>query len=911
MNMYLFVKYWGKHKGRLFSLILSIILLTATAVFSVLNERTELRRQLHGMYDAYGNYTAAVRNVTSEQDERIREMPFEEIGVVSAIGTVETSDTKYTIGCYEDGNAEDLNHLAMLEGNLPTNKGEIAMPEFLLNRLYGSAQIGDEITFEFEDLDHNKTEVTYKLSGIIKGHTYRNDMEYTGRSDGITITAVDIEYPSPSVYIYRDDTEGFAKYYNYLLSVSDELYFSEEGNAEVNALFGKLWEISDNVTSGSQFFILQTLAGKLVPGQTRVEAATSDNIKVIHIITLLMVITATISMFSGVISIMPQRIESLRLLRSIGMSKRKLLSIFMTEFFVFWIMGNALGVAFGCGVHELLIALQKLLGIPAYRGYVTEYLIGQRTSSPFIMTIALSLVIAVISLIIPLKSIITMKFYKTPTAKKSRRKVGNLRSAFSKMTGNRPQSALICISMAIVIFSTAFGYCYYTQFGKGSTLFSIGKKDVADEYYKVGSVDIKEKDIDCAVTAAIPEVKYASSLAVYDSGYGISADELQPLGDSAELLSWGRYPPGVVAYDINEKAPGLLGNSLVPLNEEGMFYDDLKGNNYYWVSLVLLNENMMKLCGADKDDVVMVSGNYNFPYEVGDTVPMFTCLSDDKGYLRPDTMKHFSTTVTKQISLKDVDEDSMLNYAFTGGFSIAMTAEKAESLGFYYPNYNTVMMRFHGKLSDKEMRKYVSSAVKDVQIVTIHQLKRNARMNILSSNANSVILFLLLFILCFISVYNLLQMNIKNNTEKFSVMHSVGLPLDKIKKMFVRSMMTTGVIAALCGILISLAGQGFLKAKYDEYYALLAKQNEMCGVTDFPDSMIVWELWALEKDDPIYDITEKMENLRDTFMLESEMWLPNLVIPLCVICAVILLSMWICSHSAVKKIKDERVREDD
>ena len=51
----------------------------------------------------------------------------------------------------------------------------------------------------------------------------------------------------------------------------------------------------------------------------------TDDIKIINLITILMMIVAAMSMFSGIISIIPQRIESLRLLRTIGLSKKKLI----------------------------------------------------------------------------------------------------------------------------------------------------------------------------------------------------------------------------------------------------------------------------------------------------------------------------------------------------------------------------------------------------------------------------------------------------------------------------------------------------------------------------------------------------------------------------------------------------------
>ena len=94
-----------------------------------------------------------------------------------------------------------------------------------------------------------------------------------------------------------------------------------------------------------------------------------------------------------------------------------LLKIFITEFIILWIIGNALGVALGCTVHELIISLQNMIGIPAYHGYFTEYIISQKTTSPFIMPLVLSLIIAAVSLIFPIKEINSMTYYKNNSAK--------------------------------------------------------------------------------------------------------------------------------------------------------------------------------------------------------------------------------------------------------------------------------------------------------------------------------------------------------------------------------------------------------------------------------------------------------------------------------------------------------------
>lgn len=914
LSLYLFKKYWGKHKGRMFSLILSIVLLTGTAVFSVLNERTELRRQLHESFDIFGNYAVAVRNVTEDQAEQIAALPYiDRIGIVSSIGTISVGNNEYTAGCFENDEGVNSCHLPLDDGKLPEKSGQIAIPKFILNELYGSAEVGDKITLKFIDLNNNESEIEFELSGIIGNYTSRFDKEYIGSRDGITVTGLETECPAPSIYLYNGDTAHLKKYYNYFISPSEESYFSEEGIENFNKTCEMLWDITDRISSGQYGYIMLSMAGA-DDFQGGLQAETSDNIKIINIITLLMLIVAAISMISGVISIMPQRIESLQLLRLIGMSKRKLTGIFITEFLLFWIIGNILGISAGCGLHEIVIVLQKMLGISAYRGYFTELIISEKTASPFIMPLILSFILAVLSLIVPMKSIAQMSTDKKRRHGKLSASTKNLRRAFSKITGTHFLSLLSCVSIITVICTTVFGYCYYTESGKGTTYFGIGKEKASAAYYKVNGIDIKENGIDSIITMNIPNT---GGFSVYDKEYGISDSELKALSSSAETFAYGRYSAYNVVYNDDEEIPKQLADRAVPLNEGWEYYDEFKGNTLYDVPILLINENIMKFFGAEEDDIIALSQNYNFAFEAGDTVPIIICLCDDNAHILPDTIKKIDVEITKQINVSEtgISENGILcdcGLFNSFEYAVAMTAGTAERLGFYYPDYSTVTIDFYQELNDEEMRNYIlSSVTKPVRAVTIFELESNAKINALSSNANTIVLFILLFVLCLISMWNLMQMNVQNNKEKFSIIHSIGMPVKKIKGMFVGSTMKFTVAAVLIGIVLSISGKWILRGKYDEYYSLLQNQQEMAGNEDFPDVISAFSLSYLDVSDPLYEITEKMEKLQDRFWLDKEMWLPHLTLPLLIICGVIILSIFLCSLSAAKKIKDERIRNDD
>lgn len=915
MNLYLFRKYWSKHKRRLFSLILSIILLTATAVFSILNQRTELRRRLHAMYDENGNYSVALPNVSDEQYNEISQFPYiEKIGKISACGRTEIAGEKYTIGSFDNEEAEYLYHTPMVKGELPRKKGQIAAPEFILDQLYGSVEVGDTVYLEYRTPEGEAVSGEYELSGIIRNYINRFDMEYTCNFDNITVTRNEIDHPTPSIYIHRDDNTAPC-YNNYLIGVDDKLYFTDEKN-DVDEMIEKLWDITGSVISGKQYFAQITMSGILHPSGGHLETQKDEGMKIIGIITVLMMIVSGIAMFSGVISIMPQRVESLRLLRSIGASKRRLIFMFVTEFLLFFVIGVSLGIISACGLHELLIHLQKMLGIAAYRGYTAEYIIELQTNSPFVFPISLSFVIALISLIVPLKNIITMTFYKRANVRRSRQKVNSINSAYSKITGNRLLSVLSALSIVIVICSTVFGYCYYTQTDKGTSYFSPGNANTEAAYYIVKGVDLRANEIDCAVTANIPR---CSGVAVYDKEFGISAAEEKRLSEAADVLAYGSYHADTIIYDSEHKAPPQFSNSAALWNENWEFYDEFSSRTMYMIPLLLVNDNMMKMiCDGDASDVVLVSKNANFAYEIGDTIPMSTCLCDETIHVWLDTFKNIEAVVTKRINLQesDLEQNELLKstglFNFPDSCGIAMTAKKAEELGFYYPNYSAALLRFDEELSDDEIREKVSSATdKPFITVTLEELEHKAKMNKLSSNANSMILFVLLFVLCFISIWNLLAMNAQNSIDKFAVMHSIGMPVKRIKRLFISGMMKTAAISVILGAVISFAGQSIVSEKYDRYAQLLGEQQQLMGNEYFPDSWFSMPLEAIDENDELYPVTKEMEELRSAFMLEKEMWLPRLTVPLLLIGLIIILSAFICAAVTARRIRIERSLNDD
>lgn len=904
MNFYLFRKYWSKHKKRLMSLILSIVLLTATAVFAILNERAELRQNLHQCYNSGGNYACVFHDLDDEGVRKIKEIvPDDEWGRVSAIGTITVTEDTYTVGCFEDNIAQEAYHLPIIEGSLPA-KGQITFPQFLLRQIYGDKEIGDEITIKMTDLNGQIHDMTLELSGIISDDISREDMEYIGAMKGETIVHKDEIYPSPSLYINKADTKYFNKYYNYIYAFDDEKMF--HGSAESDEIVVELIDNASRTSSGNMSVNLMDMNNSYgMIDERGLTAKPSQNTRLIRYITFFMMLVAAISMFTGVMSIMPKRIESLQLLRSIGMSKRKLFGLFITEFFLIWLIGNAIGIVTGCGVHELVQLARKLMGIPSYRGYFAEFIVNQVTSSPFVMPIIMSFIVAVISLIIPIVKIITMSFYQKPSVKKSRRKAKNLRRSFSKITSNRFMNTLSALSVVIVIFVSMFGYCYYTNFGKGKTIMGIGNQNNAAEFYNVNGVNLKETGLDFGVSASTP---LGNSIAVFDKEYGITTDNVSRLSEKGTSYAWGTYPSYAVIYEENDEKPPLIGKMEVELNPIWEHYDEFKDKTICDTQLIIVNENVLKRMGDySADDIIAVSRS-SPPYKKGDVVPMFSCLCDEGTHVLLETSKRIEVIITQEYRANDTyaEKDEIIRCAVCrfADNAIVMTGEKARQLGFYHADYNSCFVDLNSDMSDKEIRLMVNDIMgKPASVKTYEELRHNAIMNTLSSNVNVVVLFILLFVLCLVSIINNIRMNIQNKIDRFSTLHVMGLSHKRTKKMFTSGIMLYTVFACISGIIISYAGKLFMASRFKKYLELEEQRKELAA-------HIISESQLKEGGD-YYILEHYITDFREKFFLWREMWLPDLVIPLIIVCGIILLTTFLYTKHSAKEIDSERSLSND
>jgi putative ABC transport system permease protein len=912
MLLFYIKRYWSSHRKKLIYILCSIIIFVASFAFSILNTRSELREKYNSILYKKDNYAIALHNVTDEQSKEILDIVDESnIGILSVSGKISTSRGTYSVGKFENENAQDFLCYPLIKGSFPKNENEIAIPEFILRDLGYDEKIGEKITLDISLEDGTTKAYEFMLSGILSNDIYKRNVEYTSYDGGITVQNNVLsydEYPFPSI-LWDIDTDE--KYYNYAITADDKVFFSEESieDFDINVV-EKLYQITDYVSSGSKNEVISGFCNS-----DKINYATSslnENVKFTRIISFLLMIVSLISMIAAIISVMPERIQSLKMLHTIGLSKSGIVKCFILENSIFWFVSNIIGVSLACLLHETVLQIQKLSGLDTYRGYFVEYAVKVQTQSPFIMPIVSSFAFIVLA---TLASIIYMSGNNKSKIGHSNKKY-SINRLFFKVVNLKSLNLIITLSVVIVIFTTMFTYCFYTLNGKGTSSFSIGDTDTSENYYVANGVDIKENNFDCTVNS---DYSRLNSLAIPEKFYGISEDEVETLEEKGSVFAYGLYPDFSIIYD-NEKVPDALKSAMIEYEYDFEFIDEYKGRSFCSVNLIIINDAFMKKLGDyNSDDVIFVSDDSGSPFKKGDILPAQSTLCDSDGRMMTDSTKKFNIEITALYNTNEYDKenDDFINQSgilnFGSDYALFMTAEKAESLGYYNPAYTTLYVDFSEEMSNSEIKETINSTINNVSdIVTVYDLKSKMVKQQLSENLNVFIVFIFMLLISLIGINNILEMKMELSIKKLHMLNDLGMSIKSIKKLISQKIIKITLVAIASGSVISLVFQSIIKFNYNKYYKLLEREQILIENPDFPNYIYTGiDIDSIDKSSELYSVEMKMNSLKNMFFLDKELWLPNIIIPLIVIAIIVILIIFIIDLKSLKNLEKRLSHDKD
>ncbi len=806
-------KYWRRHKKNAFALIFSGTLLCTVLCYILLSVRQEFIRNLHKHYDQEGYFSYMC---TDDKQDIIDYLTNEDTirGEMGVIGEMGIGNFRYTYGTIND--THELAHIPMEAGRLPESENEITVTRAVLNDIGFFGKIGDEITFDtgsytlvgiikgnewnFEDYssrygvkqqyeiahsgdiyNDNPYAPTHWLPVIFVGGDHKNDIQYTWvmleNINGIPPISEDYDYESYEAQ-HLDNDDPHYKFMTGLIDRffpdKDDAYYYLDESPEIAGIFN----------------------AKEMNALTTYDAIYKYRLYKMMPLFVVCALIAGLSVIAVIRIIFDERSSTMQMLRRIGVSKRRLSVIYISEYLVFAVIQAVIGIALACVTHLCVNRFEvSVLEKSPYSAFTkNEY--AHFTPSPFIwsmLTAAGVLLLGVVTALI---------FSKIKLPSRKSKKASRLYFCISRVLRNRAVTVIQVISLSLICFGTIYGYMLYKHTTGQYVNDDSGNTENVGEFkpylnYQFGDksqFDLREEDIlEYYSTDGAPEA------GVNNFTMNMRATSLNGIDDStADKLEncyiKGRILSSFVAYKDNDKLKGEInlgntdGRKFVSDNSSGDGKALVEsGKKLYQMPTAICDrqtvDKISKYVISGEIDIdrinsgkemILVSRYGEPPFSVGESLELYQAVTDNG----------FGITELLSGDIKigavvkyDSDIDSMLKYCVAAGavdYNLLTTSTGAENAGLYGTNYTEIMARSPiGSKLPLGTGFNVISEEKQKHDIFIQNAELYASMGLL---------VLIMSLLGFSAYFNGIGMKIRLKEYQLSVMRAVGTPLKKLRR---------------------------------------------------------------------------------------------------------------------------------
>ena len=881
--LFILKKYWRAHKGKAFILLLSIILMTAMLCTVLLLERTSSRRELHRIYDLNGSYDHEATNVDDTLIEYVQSSDMvDEWGLLYLCGNIRCGSGMYHLGGFVE-TATELAHYPMTEGRMPAASGEIAMTEQIRNTLFFGCEIGSTVTLPIYDWSGAfLSEQSYQLVGVFDGAN-RNTFKDTETNP----------YSEPQAVLSYEDAKAIpGGAVNLLLTLKGDgryhLFAADDPQKEPYMQF--LSNMPPHTsTTGGRAAALQGMSGSMQGMETGEQIPSSNQTKMLRIVSALAAIVAVISLFSGISVVMQKRRDSFQILRRIGFSVRQLRGMLCIECLILFIAGVGLGLLFGLLFYELLYWIQTaLLDMPAYRGYTAEWLVRKRTADPWSIPIIAGIVTTMLAYSIPVWRIgnpRSAKSFKTGRAFRY-----SLFHAVSKILSQRSVEVLQAVSLVCVMTATMIGYFYCTSNGKDKQLLegigSIYEEIVAEDYTVSGGLDLQELGLDCELAG--PTEKEASMMSMYRTA-GITEDTLRLMQEkgAAEVYGYSR-PFHLLIYPNSEE------DVLHKMELDSMFSDLFqKQQPIAAIPCVLLSDALMEQLSNTIGEPLTEGILYCSPVDtMPEGVHTLLCVQGDENGWYPVKTEEKQLTFAKSVHIKTeelgaypilqnalTDTEAMTELPGFGvpGIYAVMSGSYAAEQGFYQQTYDEVLLGLREDAEENDLNALIAETLpadSGMSVTTRFMLYDKYVKASINAYSTIIFLFALLLAIHVIGYCNVWNLRLQVKSDRIAILRSLGLSKRRLQFQLALQTLKIPVVSVLLSTFLVRGFQCFMEYQYHIYQDFY--DSAYSG--DFSDWSNRFALAAEQS---------------QAYMLNAGMWMPDWKLPM------LMLAVVVCGFSII------------
>lgn len=898
------IKYWRVHKKSFLTILISVIFLAIMLTASLLTERSDLRRELHTYYNANGAFDLEFLNVDNDTLSWIKgNDTVTELGEVYCIGKAEYAGSTATFGAYKNDAAAELAHYPMENGQFPQNSGEIALSQDIYNTFCPFAEIGETVTIPMYDADGNLLDETERtLVGIMGDDLSRATFENNAMN-------ADPIHSDPKILLSYEEASQFENgYTNVMVQLC---------NGEEYALLDPSTDGSDPRYQKADTFRHEMFERGYYPagigrglGVQMIGAARSpDEITIssksqmIRFVSVFALIITVISLFSGISTIMHDRMHSFRLMRCIGYSKLRIQRMLILEALLVFVVGTVVGILSGICIYEGIYHLQtELFHALPYRGYTTEWVVAQKTFPPVLTTMLLTAVGVFLSYAVVIGKVShEMNMTADRSRIMSRRNIHTAFGAVSKILSFRAVGVLQIISLVCVIFTSVVCYLYCVNDGKGETV--VAQTTLSSYFAPKGiyeaesGIDLDKLGCDCYLTADMG-IAQANYLAPPNAG-GMTQSDIDALCKNGAENTYCYSDPFYILADADGTENRILQSNLMREEDRQIF--GLEKDTSAIPCILMSDALIQKLFGAEisADGAAWVSVMDQENTLVSDApYTIYSAKADETGWMPEEILKRemtVSSTIHTDAETLNEDEFAsavLLDLKYDTGF-LLMSGEYAETLGIFNDSYHKVLFSAQG--NEKDLRNMLAASVTSqmrMRAVTRYELKRDHIYDNVDQYSTIICLFVLLFSIYIIGHCNVLKLKLRQKAGTFRIMRSLGLPHKKLTGYLIADSLKQPIISMIAGAGVIGIFRRILMDKYDTYCELITKR----------DSLMSTDSAAADA------ISEQLKALRYTYLLGDEMWVLSwsqafavvslVVCVLCIVCVAVMQKKHVTSELA-------------
>ncbi|MGL5379350.1 ABC transporter permease [Clostridium sp.] len=799
-------RYLKKMKNQSKFIMIAIILST-TLIISMLSALLTFNNiQKENALKTVGNYNSRITNLNKDEIKILKENTFiDKVGTEIFIEQIGLTDlTMINLFSY-DKTLMELKSKTIVNGDMPHNKNEIVLEEWVLDLLGENIEIGDTITLNVFGQKED-----FKLVGLIISNSKNlvSERVATGIVNSETLSRFDpIENPSYNSYILIKDgldiekiTKGITSEFNMIDKILDENTLLKNAN----------WTIKN-----------------------------SDNLGVIAsigFICFIVIFSAIIVIHNAVGILVLERFKQLGVLRAIGTTKKQVMKILRMELLILAVISIPIGIILG------LILLKGILLIMnnSFSGNFTLIV------NPYIIlfTIGIGLITVLISSRKPLifaskiQPIEAINNYNNIQKENINKKSGLLskylsiedKIAYKNMKRNKKKfrNTLISITLSITLFITFYSLINYgfkvfdftnnradfnsdlrisnemiigSEGNKNSSF--VGEYGFTDDYYNA------LKNIDGVANVYKRNFRHVVSSFKYEK---LTNEYLEI------VLNNNEYPN---SYNNGEyfftTSSGFYGYSDKQIDECNKYLKDgsididkMNSEN----GVLIIQDSLMIDSDSDKTKNIQIS-NLN----IGDEIYLdFNLTSNTKGYeMELNNKSNIDNNLFKKVKVIGVLTKSPYDRSSpTGGLGIIATEEtyidltgKNSTVGY------DIELSSDKSMVSKEVEN-ISRNTKNSVYTDFNEINKTQKQYYIQISILLYGISFIVFIIGLLNIGNTINTNILLKTKEFATLKSIGITNKQFKKMVLLESSYYGIVGSICGSIIgSTLSFGVYKACFE------------------------------------------------------------------------------------------------